>query len=120
MVNKKKIGDIGENFAVEYLLNKGYKLIERNRRFKKGEIDIILKDKDEIVFVEVKTRTDTIFGPPEDALTPQKRKMLKHICQLYLERETDYKNYARIDVVSIILNKSLEVESIEHFMNAFT
>jgi putative endonuclease len=75
MLNKKqKLGEQGEAIAVGHLKKAGYKIIETNYRTKLGEIDIIAKDKDTIVFVEVKARSSVHFGSPKWAVTPKKQK----------------------------------------------
>ena len=98
---KKRLGDIGEEMAVELLENLNYEIIERNYRFGHGEIDIIAKDNDELVFVEVKTRKNLEFGYPEHAVTKSKQKQIRRIVEAYLyEREvSDYD--CRIDVIAI-------------------
>lgn len=77
MKSRKEIGKLGENIAVEFLLKKGYTIIERNWRFKKAEIDIIAKIGPFIVFIEVKCRSTEIFGPPEQSINNKKEKLYK-------------------------------------------
>ena len=72
------MGNIGEELSSKYLENIGYKIIERNFRCKQGEIDIIAKDGEEYVFVEVKTRSNLCFGKPREAVDEYKK---NHICK---------------------------------------
>ena len=82
---QQKVGKIGEDMAVKFLKKKSYKIIERNFiAGKYGEIDIIAKDKGELVFVEVKTKTDEQFGSPEQEFTYQKKKKMRRAIQNYL------------------------------------
>ena len=76
---RQKFGEQGEALAVRHLKKAGYKIIETNYRTRLGEIDIIAKDKDTIVFVEVKTRTSVHFGSPKWAVTPQKQKKISMV-----------------------------------------
>ena len=75
---KKEFGNTGEDIATEYLEKQGYIILERNFYCKQGEIDIIAKDKNEVVFVEVKSRSDVGYGLPSEAVTKQK---IKHLCR---------------------------------------
>ena len=75
---KKEFGNTGEDIATEYLKKQGYIILERNFYCKQGEIDIIAKDKNEVVFVEVKSRSDVGYGLPSEAVTKQK---IKHLCR---------------------------------------
>ncbi|MCL5784756.1 MAG: YraN family protein [Patescibacteria group bacterium] len=80
------IGNSGEDLACEYLKNLGYKILERNYRIRGGEIDIIARDKDELVFVEVKTRYSHEFGSPAEAITPWKIKFLIKTAAFYVQK----------------------------------
>ncbi len=83
-MNKREIGSYGENTACEYLINKGYKILERNYRRGKAEVDIICK-KDEIVaFVEVKTRRDDTFGSPVESVNFYKTKQIAKVSEAYI------------------------------------
>ena len=120
-INKKtnkKIGNYGEDIATNFLKKSGYKIIERNHRYSRlCEIDIIAKDKDRSVGVEVKARTTTTFGQPFEAVNKTK---LSNVCKagLYYLQNTQesYKNY-RIDVISVIGNVDDKNPKIEHLKN---
>ena len=106
------IGKKGENLATQYLIQNGYKILERNWHYSKNaEIDIIAEKKDTLIFVEVKTRTTTNFGHPFESITQNKiEKIHKGILGYLSECEKKYKTY-RFDGIAIIgLNKP----SIEH------
>jgi len=115
-----EIGKYGENLACEFLINKGYVIVDRNYKFSRyGEIDIIAKDKDELCFVEVKTRRTDKFGTPMEAIT--KDKLLKILsCIKNYTSNTDLKyKRTRIDAISIELSekepKITHVKNIEIF-----
>lgn len=102
-MNKYKKGTYGENLACEFLKSKGYKILERNFRIRGGEIDIVAKDEDTLVYIEVKTRSQQLFGTPEEAVNWRKLKFLERAAKFY---RTNKKNQAlpnleRIDVVSV-------------------
>lgn len=87
MINKKSIGDIGENIALNYLVKRGYKLLEKNFKSKKrggGEIDIIMTKGVVIVFVEVKYRRQGSFGYAAQSITERKKKKLYETAEEYL------------------------------------
>ena len=78
-MEKKDLGKKGEEAALRFLKRKGYRIIERNYVCKMGEMDIIAKEKDALVFVEVKTRTSTNFGPPQLAVNASKQRQLSKV-----------------------------------------
>lgn len=104
-MNNKEIGKIGENIAAQYLEKRGYQIIERNFQCKIGEIDIITKDKDEIVFVEVKSRKVLSYGKPADAVNSIKKKHIYRAAQYYLLIHNQLDTYTRIDVIEVYLNE---------------
>ena len=114
MSDNKKVGQIGEDMAVEYLKNKGYKILERNKHFSKAcEIDIIALDKKTLVFVEVKTRNSNICGIPFEAITQAKYNKIKIGLFTYLNENPQYKKY-RIDGISITLKPTVSIEHLEN------
>lgn len=98
-----KFGRLGEDLACFYLENKGYKIIERNFEAKQGEIDIIAMDKKELVFIEVKTRTNIKYGNPIDAVDLKKQKHLIKTVEYYLYSRNLENEFVRIDVIEIYL-----------------
>jgi len=106
-------GKRGEDLARDFLEQKGLKHIESNARVPGGEIDLVMRDAtlDEIVFVEVKTRTNTKFGGPIASITPNKQHILKRSITMYMQNfpwQTQY----RLDLVAIML--TTEEPKIEH------
>lgn len=116
MDKSRFFGDKGENLANEYLISKGYKILERNWYFNKKEIDIICTKNNELVIIEVKTRSSEYFGKPEEAVNFRKQKFLIEATQNYIEQnDIDYE--IRFDIISIILNDN--ETKINHIKNAF-
>ena len=113
MADSHNLGQEGEELAMEHLLKKGYKILHRNWKSGKREIDIVAENKDFIVFVEVKTRTDDYFMHPRHAVTSEKQKSIIYAAESYLKRYNINKE-SRFDIVSIISDgKSVQVEHIE-------
>ena len=102
MAQHNQLGKEGELLARQMLEEKSYKILETNWRHDKDEIDIIAMDGDELVIVEVKTRSSDYFGNPEDAVNFQKEAFLIRATEAYLE-EKDLDCDSRFDIVSIIL-----------------
>lgn len=107
MYLRHEIGKIGEDLATKYLENLGYTIIERNFVAKQGEIDIIAKDKEELVFIEVKTRTNTLYGKPIDAVNEIKQKHLISTTKYYLYSKHLENEFVRLDVVEVYLREGL-------------
>lgn len=103
MYLRHKIGKIGEDLATKYLENIGYSIIERNFIAKQGEIDIIAKDKEELVFIEVKTRTNALYGQPVDAVNRIKQKHLVKTVNYYLYLRNLENKFIRLDVIEVYL-----------------
>lgn len=111
-------GRKGEDLATEYLMQKGYRIIQRNVTFMKNEIDIIARDKNEIVFVEVKERATDVFGSPYEKVDRKKQELIIKVADNYI-RKNDINFEARFDIVSIVDIDS-EKPKIEHIINAFS
>lgn len=103
MYSKSEIGKKGEDIAEKYLKINGYEIINRNYRCKSGEIDIIAKEKGEIVFIEVKTRTDLKCGYPAEAVDNTKKKHLYKVAEYFLYRNNLLDIFCRFDVIEIYL-----------------
>ena len=112
-LRKKKLGAQGEQIAINYLHNRGYHILERNYRNKLGEIDIIAKHGNDLVFIEVKTRSDNMFGSPLEAVTSAKQRQLAKVALEYLSRQNCLDQPARFDVVGILLRAKPEAQSQE-------
>ncbi len=113
---KKILGQEGENRAVQYLEKLGYKIVERNYRTRAGEIDLIALHQGEVVFVEVKTRTNNAYGAPELAVNSEKQRRMIKAALVYIHCKKLHQVPCRFDVVAISAAKDLEVELIQ---NAF-
>lgn len=107
MYKKQETGKLGEDLAVKYLENKGYKILERNFEARQGEIDIIALDlkKEELVFIEVKTRTSLRYGNPIEAVDQRKQKHLIKTIKYYLYSRHLENEFIRVDVIEIYLYK---------------
>ncbi|MCL4456723.1 MAG: YraN family protein [Nitrospirae bacterium] len=112
----KTLGSKGEDIAADFLKKKGYKIIRRNYKTPLGEADIIVKDNNTIVFVEVKARTSDAFGQPFEAVNYRKQEKFKKIALYYL-KHNKIELSVRFDVVSI-LSKDGKAE-VNHIMEAF-
>lgn len=111
----KIIGQAGEDAACRYLEKHGWKILEKNYRYSRvAEIDIVAKDKDTIVFVEVKTRTTTAFGHPFEAINRTKLYNVFKAGLDYLQHTTETYDRYRIDVIALIGNLEKGNPKIEH------
>lgn len=113
-MKNRKNGKIGEYIAEKFLIKRGYEILERNYNKKVGEIDLIAKYEDYIIFIEVKLRSNIFYGLPIEYVTKRKQKNLIKTAQIYL-REKE-KN-VRFDIITII--KEENKYHIEHIKNAF-
>ncbi|MBN1638473.1 MAG: YraN family protein [Ignavibacteriales bacterium] len=117
--NKKDLGKKGEDLACKFLEEQEYEIIQRNYTYEHGEIDIIAKSPDNcLVFVEVRTKTNTIYGKPEDSVTIKKRKQIRKIAEAYLWEKNIDNIECRLDVMGILFLEG-EKPRIEHFIDAF-
>lgn len=111
------VGRIGETFAVKYLQQKGFKILRRNFRSQKTEIDIIAEKADKIHFVEVKTRQNILKGKPYEAVTKRKIKHLLTTATYFLLQSGKKTHRLSLDVISIVLNSEKRISTIDHFTN---
>ena len=116
MAQHNLLGDKGEQLALKFLKEKGYQIIDKNWRKHHFEIDIVARDKQELVIVEVKTRSTSFFGEPEEAVTIKKQRHLIEGAHHYIESNCIDLD-CRFDVLAIELNKN--VEEIKHIKDAF-
>ncbi len=117
MTTTHSTGDEGEEWAAEFLRKKGYRIIERNYRFGRGDIDIIARDGTCIVFVEVKLRRNNRFGPAVSAITPAKQKQVVHLARGYLWARQIESAECRFDAVLIDIIRGEPV--VTHITDAF-
>ena len=116
-MQRREVGQKGEKMALRFLKKSGYRIIERNYVCKMGEMDIVAKEKDTVVFVEVKTRTSNAFGPPQLAVNPTKQMQLSKVALYFLKERELEEVKARFDVVAILLGP--RGEKIELIRDAF-
>lgn len=116
MTDNIKKGNEGENLAAAYLEDKGYRILDRNYRYKHAEIDLIAEKDNWLIFVEVKTRTSLAFGYPEEFVDDKKINKILEGADQYLF-ETNWSGNVRYDIVSIKMgSKSVQID---HFEDAF-
>lgn len=101
MYIRHEIGKIGEKTVCEYLIKNGYKILERNYYCKIGEIDIVALDKDEFVFIEVKTRSQNRYGNPVDAVDLNKKRHIYRTAQFYVMKAKIENRKMRFDVIEV-------------------
>lgn len=115
---RTELGRFGEEQASHFLREKGFKILDRNFHAKGGEIDIVARAGELVVFVEVKTRTSTNYARPEEAVGYRKRENLKTAARHYIQEHPHRGNEFRFDVISVTINES-ECAELEWIQNAF-
>lgn len=111
----KIVGEKGEEIACNYLKNLGWTILERNFRYSRiSEIDIIAKDNDTIVFVEVKTRTSASFGHPFEAINKNKLLNIFKAGLSYLQKTKEHYKRYRIDIISVLGKHKPEIEHLKN------
>lgn len=116
MAEHNELGKKGEELAVEFLLNEGYKILDRNWTFQKAEIDIIAQKENILAVIEVKTRSSSDFGLPQDFVKSKKIQLLIKAVNAYInDREIDFE--IRFDIIAV--QKNGESFAIEHLTDAF-
>ncbi len=113
---KRNLGIKGENLAVRHLIDKGFKIIKRNFKCRMGEIDIIARDGDYLVFVEVRTRSRREYGLAQESVNRAKINKLRKLAGFYLARHPQERLFIRFDVVAVDWSAG---EEITHIENAF-
>lgn len=117
MLTKKEIGILGENVAVNLLIEKGYTILERNYRINHLEVDIIALKDDTIVFVEVKTRSVDFLVSPSEAVSIRKQWLIVKAADGYVRHFNRQEN-ARFDII-IVLHDNGNIVSVEHMEDAY-
>ena len=116
MTDKIKTGSDGEDLAAEYLVGKGFRIVARNYRWRKAEIDLIVQRENWLVFVEVKTRSSNAWGEPESFVNALQRRLIYSAAEEYIFR-TDWQGDIQFDIVSVKLGETPEIV---HFEDAIT
>ncbi|MCU1425013.1 MAG: YraN family protein [Microbacteriaceae bacterium] len=118
MAAKDELGKKGEAIAAGYLADSGMRVVERNWRCAQGEIDIVVRDGDELVFVEVKTRSSTAFGHPLEAITSRKLARLRRLAAAWCDAHPGAHDRIRIDAVAVVA-PAFGAVLIEHLKRVF-
>ena len=114
-MNNKEKGDLGELIALKYLTKSGAEIIEKNYKIKTGDIDIIAKIDNELVFIEVKSRSNIRYGYPAEAVNYKKIKKISNVARYYILMNHFNDVPIRFDVIEIYFNEN----KINHIVNAF-
>jgi putative endonuclease len=117
-MKRRDTGILGEKIACEFLGKNGYDIVETNYRCAEGEIDIIARQKDMLVFVEVRTKKSYQFGSPEESITTTKKDRLRAVAERYGQEHDNIPASWRIDVMAIQLDRSYRVKRIQLIENA--
>ncbi len=116
-MKRRETGILGEKLARDFLKKRGYRILETNYRCPEGEIDIVARHKDSLVFIEVRTKSGLEFGSPEESITATKMEKLRAVAAHYQQTHDNLPALWRIDVVAIELdrnNRPLRIELIEN------
>ena len=117
MAYHNELGKLGELLAAKYLEAEGYSIAERNWRINRLEIDLIAKKDDTLVFVEVKTRSNTEHGHPEMAVTPRKERLISAAATAYM-KHVKHEWAIRFDIISVVMDRNQKPD-IRHLEDAF-
>lgn len=114
----RDLGMLGERLAARHLRKLGYRILARNYRFGRREIDLIVARDDFVAFVEVKARAGTGYGHPLEAITAQKRREIERVARAWLERHGRPGTHCRFDAVGVVVRRD-QAPIIEHVPNAW-
>lgn len=114
-MNNIEKGKLGEEIAAEYIVSKGGKIIERNYKIKIGEVDLIVLINGELVFVEVKSRSNINYGYPSEAVNYKKKQKITNVAKYYILNNCLDNISIRFDVIEVYLKS----KKINHIVNAF-
>jgi len=115
---RNAIGKLGEELAAGFLRQKGFTIVETNYRCSEGEIDIVARHKDMLIFTEVRTKTSRLFGSPEESITRTKKRRMITTAQHYLQSNCKQPPQWRIDFIAVELDRNHKPRRIELFENA--
>lgn len=118
-MNTLNVGNLGEKLSVQYMLGKGFDVLETNYHSRYGEVDIIVKNSKHIVFIEVKTRKPNSMSKPAESVTVAKQSKIIKTAMTYLQK-TECDLQPRFDVIEVIMSNKQPLQySINHIENAF-
>ena len=115
---RRAVGAYGERVAAQHLQEQGLVILARNWRCSDGEVDLVLRDGDDVVFCEVKTRRDGRFGSPAEAIVPSKVRKLRHLANRWLQEAGVRPREVRFDVVEVLPQRR-GATRVEHIRSAF-
>lgn len=113
IASRSRTGQTGEEIAGHYVVRAGWSVVERNFRCRHGEIDLVARDGDELVFVEVRTRRGAAFGTPEESITEAKQRRMA-ACALAYVQERGVRTGWRVDLIAIEL-RGEQVKRLDHY-----
>lgn len=111
-----KLGKKGEQLAFDYLMSKGYYVLEQNWRFSRAEIDIIAMDGEILVFIEVKTRSYDFYGEPASTVDQKKQRLIMDAASIYADK-INHEWEVRFDIIGLIIDK--KSTNLKHYKDAF-
>jgi putative endonuclease len=114
--DKIETGNKGETLAADFLVEKGFQILERNYRYKHAEIDLIVQKNDWVLFIEVKTRSSFQFGEPEEFVDDRKANRIFEAAEEWIF-STDWKGHIRFDIISVRLDLNPVIEHFEDAIN---
>ena len=109
-----QLGTLGEDIAVRYLTDHGFRVLDRNWRHARGELDVVAREADALVFCEVKTRRGTGYGVPAEAVTAAKRRRLRTLSGLWLQTHDEHAAQLRFDVVAVLTRPGCPAQVTHH------
>lgn len=119
-ISNKELALIGESVAADFLVTNGYQMLCRNFRVKQGEIDLIVEKDQQLIFVEVKTRSYHSIQSAIDNVTLQKQKHISRVALIYVNQNPKFDNYStRFDVIIVLYNEATNSYNIHHYVDAF-
>ncbi len=118
-MKRQQTGNLGERLACDFLQKKGYRILETNYRCRFGEIDIVALTKGCLVFIEVRTKSNSGFGSPEESITETKILHLERSAEYYRQQHPGMPESWRVDLVAIEIDSQQKVKRIELIENPF-
>jgi putative endonuclease len=117
--DRQGLGRRGEDLAAKHLAAKGYQIVTRNWRWETGELDMVAKDGENLVFVEVRTRRGQALGTPEESVTAAKQARLIALAEAYVQTH-DWQGSWRLDFVAVEMDRRGRLLRVDHYENAIT
>ncbi len=114
-----RLGDHGERIAADYLTDAGLRVLDRNWRCREGELDIVARDDDALVFCEVKTRRGLGYGHPAESVTLAKQRRIRLLAQRWLAAHDEHAPEIRFDVVGVLVRRD-DLPEVTHLRAAFS